>query len=369
VSDFVFESARADDDEALRQLVASEPVPGAITIRYCREPSFFAASSLLATSWQVFVCRHRPSGGLAAVASRAVRRLFVNGAPTEVGYLGQLRIASGFQGRALLRQGFRSLRPLIDDGGVAGHVTTIIEGNGEARGLLVDHARPGLPRYREVGRLETLALAARELGARRPDGCALATGADVDLGEVVAFLNREGARRQFATHHSEADFGGERPATRDFALSELLVARRQGAIVGTLGLWDQSAFRQSVVQAYEGALATWRRALNCVAPLMGRPQLPAPGTRLRYGYACFGAIAGDDTAVFNWLVRLVLARARARGLECVLLGLDSRDPLRAIARQLRPVVYASRIYAVAWEEDALHRMLDARPTGLEVAAL
>ena len=182
MSDFVFGLARPADDEALRRLVASEPVPGAITVAYAREPDYFAGCGTMGPFSQVLVCRHRPTGAVAVVGCRAVRRLFVNGEAREIGYLGQLRVASAFQGRALLRRAFRFL-PAADraTGGVPVHVTTIVEQNRQAMGLLVDHPRPGLPRYRELGRLETLVFAARALRSTPPEACTLETGATTDL--------------------------------------------------------------------------------------------------------------------------------------------------------------------------------------------
>ncbi len=369
MSDFVFEPASLADDQALRRLVASEPVPGAITVSYTREPDYFAGCGTMGPFSQVFVGRHRPTGAVGAVACRAVRRLFVNGEAREIGYLGQLRVASAFQGRALLRQGFRALEPLINDGRVPGYVTTIIEQNRQAMALLVDRPRPGLPRYREVARLETLVFAARALRRAPPEGCTLETAATANLGAIVGFLNREGRRRQFALVHDVADFAPGSPATRDLALEDLFVARRGAAIVGVLGLWDQSSYKQSVVRGYAGALGRWRHAVNLMAPLAGWPRLPAPGARVRHAYASFAAIENDDAEVFSWLLRLALARARQRGQDHVLLGLDDRDPLIQAARRLRPVVYASRVYTVSWDDGAFHASLDRRPTRLEVATL
>ena len=254
MSDFVFEVATPDDDAALRCLVASEPVPGSITVSYTREPDYFAGCATMGPFSQVLVGRHRPTGALAVIGCRAVRRLFVNGEPREVGYIGQLRIASAFRGRALLRQAFRFLRPLMSDGRAPVHLTTIIEQNRQAMGLLVDLHRPGLPRYREVGRLETLVFAARALRSTPPAACTIETGATADLGAMVDFLNREGRRRQFALVHEVADFAADSPATQGLELDDVFVARRNGGggIVGVLGLWDQSAYKQSVVRGYAG---------------------------------------------------------------------------------------------------------------------
>jgi hypothetical protein len=53
----------------------------------------------------------------------------------------------------------------------------------------------------------------------------------VDVGDLVAFLGRQGRRRQFAVCHSEADFAPGSAATLDLVMEDLFVARPAGAIV------------------------------------------------------------------------------------------------------------------------------------------
>ena len=87
-------------------------------------------------------------------------------------------------------------RPGCSDHPATGYITTIIEGNAEAEGLLVEKARRHYPAYRRVDRLFTLAII---LGKRIGRGNRLATGdwelrpADtVDPADLLACLHREG---------------------------------------------------------------------------------------------------------------------------------------------------------------------------------
>jgi hypothetical protein len=166
----VFELATPADDAAIRRLLATNPVPGDVTLTYRREPDYFLGCNVMGPLCQTMVARGA-NGEVQALATRAVRPRFVNGAAEDVGYIGQLRVDAPYRGQWLVAGGFRFLRRLHRDGraqgrepfGCCGYITTIIEGSREAEGVLVTHARRSLPVYREIDRLCTLALVLHRL--------------------------------------------------------------------------------------------------------------------------------------------------------------------------------------------------------------
>lgn len=367
---FRFELATPADEGAIRRLLAENPVPGHISIRYEREPDYFLGCDTMGPFWQLLVARHEPSGALAGIACRATRPLFVNGRVEEVGYLSQLRVAEPFRGRWLLSRGFHRLRELHEDGRVRGYLATIIAANREAQGLLVQHPRRHFPAFRAVGGLVTLALPLRRgRTARFPGGLALHWGDELPLGDIVAFWQREGARRQFFPCYSEADFQGS-PLTRDFALADLAVACRGSQIVGVMGLWSQGAYKQSIVHGYQGALGWARPLLNLGLRALRLPALPAPGEPLPFAYASFTCIAQDDPVIFRALLDALYTRAAQRGHTFLMLGLSERAPLLPLARRYPHVPYHSYLYTVCWEEGAaFHDELDTRIPYVELASL
>jgi hypothetical protein len=159
--EFIFDLATPADDAAIRRLLANNPVPGQVTVTYEREPDFFLGCGTLGHFCQVLVARHQPSGEVAAVATRTTRPLYINGHVEEVGYLSQLRVDKRFRGRWVVSNGFRFFHQLDADRRVSGYITTIIEGNTEAQGILVHRARRHFPIYREIDRLCTLAIILR----------------------------------------------------------------------------------------------------------------------------------------------------------------------------------------------------------------
>src|SRR5688572_24305388 len=166
VGDWVVELARPEDDAELRRLAAQNPVPGRITLGFEREPSYFAGCQTMGPFTQVAVARHRESGAIGAMACRAIRRRFMNGVDRPVGYLSQLRVDRPYRGGWLGATVLRALPLLHADGRAPGYLATISDGNDEARGLLASRTRRGMPEFREVARLHTLALQVRRAQER-----------------------------------------------------------------------------------------------------------------------------------------------------------------------------------------------------------
>jgi len=363
-----FDLATGRDDAAIRRLLADNPVPGRVTVAYEREPSFALGCATLGDFCQVITARDDASGEIAALACRAARPMFVNGRPQHVGYLGQLRVDRRYRGRWLVSGGFRFLRALHDDGRAGGYVATVTEENREALGVLVAGARRHFPRFRELGRLVTLAIpVGRPRREPRPD-LELGLGSERSLADIAAFLREHGARRQLFPVVTGDDLRG--PATLGLEPSDLVVALRGGEIAGVLGLWDQSAYKQTVVRAYGGALGRVRPLYDAAARLRGRRPLPRPGERLRSAYASFACVAGDDRGVFRALLARVYALAAERGHAYLLLGLAGNDPLLDTARRYAHIPYHSRLYTVSWDDGgAFHEQFDGRAPHVEIALL
>ncbi len=375
LNEFIFDLATSADDPVIRRLLVNNPVPGQVSVTYEREPNYFLGCGTMGPFCQVLVARHLPSGEVAAVASRSTRPLFINGQVEEVGYIGQLRVDERFRGRWLVSGGFRFFHQLHADGRVAGYLTTIIEGNSQAQGLLVDHARRHFPVYREVDRLCTVAIILRQAWFRRvplpsQEGeVEVKRATSADLPAIVAFLRQHGPTKQFFPVYREADFGSS-PTTLGFCLEDFVVARRQGEIVGVIGLWDQSSYKQTVVRAYHNSLRWLKPFYNLWLRSSGAQPLPPPGQPIHFAYASFICIAENNLHVFAALLRHVYDLAAGRGFAYLMVGLASRDPLLAVARRYAHIPYYSRLYTVCWQgEEQFHHKLDGRVPYVEIASL
>jgi hypothetical protein len=183
---------------------------------------------------------------------------------------------------------------------------------------------------------------------------------------LLDFWNTHGPRRQFFPLLTTADFGRDDATFRGLQEEDVLVAGRDGRIVGTLGVWDQTAFRQNIVERYSRPLSWLRPDSNAWAALRGGVRLPPIGQPFPHRVAALPVVADDDPAVFAEL----LEAARQRSDAHLLVGLHERDPLAAIARAKATSVYVTRLYHVGWDDgEALRMALDDRPPYLELGTL
>ncbi len=309
-----FSLATQNDDAGIRRLLATNPMPGRIRVRFEREPSYFAGC---APDTDVLVARD--GARVVGVACRSIRKLYVNGLAEDVGYLGQLRVDRAYRGQLLTARGYRVMRELHEQRPVLGYYTTIVDGNAQAEGVLVRRSRGVMPRYRFVEKLFTL-----------------------------------GVRRQ--SRRSAIQSGGS--AT---ALPNLSPAYEpQGEIItvtgGSAALVDQRATKQTVIDGYAGLLGV-------VRPLL---RLPKPNTVLNHAYVTH--FQAEDARSAHDLIEALLEKAR--GFDHILLGFTESDPYLQVARSFQPIEYVSSIYTVSFDDrDDFHERLLARPRALDIAAL
>jgi len=155
---------------------------------------------------------------------------------------------------------------------------------------------------------------------------------------------------------------------------DFLVVRRGSDIAACVALWDQSAFKQTIVDGYAGRLSRLRPAINLAAPLLRTPRLPPAGEALQQVYLSHLATGDDDGNTFHALVDAALSEAHRRGHALALLGLATRHPLADwLRRHYRPREYRAWLHLVQWngadkaQPDV--RMPDARLPHVEIAVL
>lgn len=366
-----FELASLADDAELRQLLAATPMAGRVSVSLRREPSYFGAAAVEGEFHQTIVARDTATGTIVGIASRSVRRRFVNGTAMPVGYLSSLRILPRHRGGRVLADGYRFLRELHGDRRTAIYLTTIAEGNDAALAVLTS-GRAGLPRYEFIGMYRTAALplGRNAAAASLPLGVTIRCATVEDWPRLRGFLDHAGPSRQYFPGYQSMDWFSDAATFRGLGAGDLFLALRGGEIVGALGCWDQSPFRQVVVENYGSALAMSSPLYNGWAALRGLPKLPKPGARLPFLTAALPVAAGNGLDIFSALLEATLAHGKQRGFSHLLIGLHERDPLTAVIARHQTAVYQTRCYLVYWEDGAAMRQhIDGRAPYLELGCL
>jgi hypothetical protein len=361
-----FGLARSGDDAALRDLLRRTAMPGDIELSFLREPSFFAAARAGNHETQTMVWRDVEARELVGLGERSIRAAYVDGEPVELGYLSNLRGAVERRKGLGLARGYEYLRTLHGDGKARFYVTTILEDNVEAIALLTS-GRARLPTYEQVGTLITYLL---PIHRRRRARSTVAEPVRADgLWEAVACLDAWNRRHQFAPVYTHGDLAGASGLLPDFTRDNLYAVREGSRVRGTLGVWDQSGFKQTVVSSYSRRLARVRTLYNAYAAVRGMPALPTAGSQLRLLYGAFLSAEDDDAVIAQALVERALVDWSGRGASYLVLALVEGHPLGEIFARHAARRLTSRVYAVYWPDEGVPAFDRERPLHLEVATL
>jgi hypothetical protein len=351
----IFRLAEPSDDNPLRTLMREIVVPGHIQIAYTREPNFFNAYQDVDPSAQVIVAEenHRILG----VACRSVRQLMVNGKPRALGYLSGLRIRPSARKGTALARGYAYLKTLHADGQVPAYLTTIVQGNEEARRILTSQ-RATLPTYHPLGNYLTYVcpVKRRPLTAKPLKDVEITTAEKFPLQALTEYLRQEGSARQFFPVFTPK--GEPNSLLRSIGLEHILVAQQAGKIVGTLAVWDQEKAKQHLVAGYSGLFQIVRPLLNLVLRTLNYHTLPRVSETVRTASVALLCIRNNDNKVFHALLQHALALAAAKGLHHLALGLHERDPFIPNLKNVFHITYCSGLYLVEWEGKDFYAHLD-----------
>jgi len=364
-----FELASEPDDADLRRLLRENPIPGSLSLSFEREPCYFNASVVEGPFHQTIVARELYSGTVIAFGNRSVRPLYVNGQVQDIGYMSQLRVNPAYgKGMYLARGlagGFRKYHELHEDGRAPFYLMSVIEDNLPARRLLTS-GLPEYPRAREYTRMFTYAVypIRRKRDLPMPSSMQIIRGDETYAGAIVDCLHRNNAHKQFAPYWTPDSLFHS-----NFSPTDFFLAIEGDYVLGCLACWNQSAFKQTVVRGYSGALRRWRKTLNFVSRFGFVPYLPEPNTPLRHSYACHLAIDHDERVVFEALLRKIYNYNLEQNYSYFMIGLAESNPLRDVVEAYRPLTYISQIYLVNWDDDDLLAKIDGPIPGLEIALL
>jgi len=363
-SQFDIDLTTPADDLELRKLLRRNPIPGPISVTFEREPSFFDSCRIRGPFVQVGVGRDRRTGKIIGLGTRSIASAFVNGDPTPLGYLADLRLEPDYRGGTLIARGYRFLKYLHDDGRTTLYTTMIFAGNHVALRTLAS-GRARLPRYHDLGVIHAPGINIRRMRPAICADCEILRGSEGLLPEIVECLNRNNARRQFAPVHTVEMF---KLRWREFRVEDFFIAVRGGRLIGVLGCWDQTSFKQTRIAGYTAPLRWLVPAANVLHPLIGTPRFPQPGEEVPYFYIGFLAVDGDDLRVFRALLRFLYNQTVGGRYAYAILALHERDPLLPALREYSLTSFSGRLFCVTFDDgEASFRNLDGRVPYMEAA--
>ncbi|MCA9403031.1 MAG: hypothetical protein KC897_04560 [Candidatus Omnitrophica bacterium] len=340
---YVIEPARPEDGQELLRILEQVPYPGRVSLTYTRRPDAYRSFYKEGEEVRLFVCRDRRAGRIAGLGATTIRDVYINGDPRRVAYLFGLKVAPDYRGRfPLLPDCYAYLYDYLQKKDVELTFTTILSGNDDARQLL-EKKRSVMPAYEAFGRYETYALRNRP-ASNTASGRRIRAAVKDDIPALVRFLNREAQKHNFFPVSRARDWTGI--LDNGLTIADVFVMEEGAEIIAAGAVWDQSAYKQYVVNSYSGGLKLLA-ALPWVTRLCGLPPLPAPGETVRFYTLGRWAVRDNDARIFDTFLDQIMQSAAAYPL--CLVGVHEGHPLRERLQRRRYVRYDSEVYLVNWE--------------------
>ncbi len=362
VSACEFRIAEKSDDAEIRHLLRETPMRGAADVTFEREPDYFAGENIACGEDATIL--GFAGGTLACMGRCSWRECWVNGMPMRAGYLAELRVAHRMRGRsAMLREGYRFFAGLAAADSARCHFTAILSDNARARRIL-EAGKPGMPRYRFVSEIVTLLITVPRTAIAAGHHRHIAASPE-HIPDLLRVLNAHGRNHQFGSVWTEARLRSL--ARHGLPLERFLLALDGREAVACGALWDQRAFRQTVIRRLPPLLRILRPFINAAGSFFQLPRVPAPGIPLAHAFlsplACASESLPDFTAAF-------FPMARAAGCEFLTLALAADDPcLPAMRRRFALREWRSRIYTVEFPCNSAAALPAGMPALPEVALL
>ncbi|MQG87375.1 MAG: hypothetical protein FI699_00700 [SAR202 cluster bacterium] len=363
---YTFDLASRADDAQLRYVLQRTPMRSSLaTITYEAEPSFFDSSCPVGAETDVIICRDVEQNMTVGFGCRSIRKMFVNGEQTKIGYLSSLRCIPAYRNQGLVARGYRAMRKLHESTEQPKwYFTTILEGNPHARNLLTS-GRAGLPFYHAAGRFSTFLIPVTAMrGKQHPQETVQQVEAESFLDEV----NELGRQYQLFPYYESNGWLQQCETDYDARFFVSGPSKKTSAVLGVI---DQRCARQLVVKSYPRWLQWCRHPLNCWYRLTGKPVIHKPPYNFKYVTAVLPLVdrASNAESILP-VLKSVLEDSATRHAEYVALGMHESHQSYDLARRISSHTFDAEVFLVSWELERTDLFgLDGRPFYLELGWL
>ena len=343
---FSINIAKKSDDDNLRTVLRKTVMRGDMSLTFETEPSFFKAISIIGEKQTVLVIRDIEKNIIVGFAIRSIKRVFINEKMTNVGYLSTVRILPEYRGRRLLYLGIKKLNNILEKSSEKINFTTIIKDNFYAQ-KVISNSRAGMPNYMNVGINKTFAIKPskknRYKGLKKINIKRGINGFNIE--EIVSFINENGKKKDFFpvfTKKNIEDF-----SKLNFNLNNIYIAYFRNEILGFVGCWDQTEFKQTLVKGLSLKNKLLRYVNNYfLSHIIDTPAIPNLDTYIKAFFLNYIVIKDNNIDIFSQMLDAISNDYVSKNYNYFLIGLDQNDPLCNSIKNFRSFNYDAIVYLV-----------------------
>ena len=367
---FAFSLAEEKDNPELQEVFNEVQQEGDIRVSFKRHPNIFHSVGTMGQFNQIMVARDSDTGKIIASGIRSIKKVYVNGKEGSIGYYSGLKIKSNYRSSILFGRGIRQLQVLHQDNRSSAYLITILEGNCAIEKVLTS-GRGGLPKAKYLGTYVTYAIdIARSASCLSQKDFEVRQASRENTKEIFDFLNATNANRQFSPYYSTDEFDSEKKLYRNLHAENFYLSYGGGKVRCAIAVWDQSAFKQSMVTGYSRKMKLIKSIYNPASRYFGLAPLPKEGMEIDNVYLYGNAVEESNADVYQQVLAKIICDCYQKGCKYILAGFHERDFLNKVFSNFISAKIRSHLYIINWKDGAdFVANLDNRVPYIELATL
>lgn len=267
-------------------------------------------------------------------------RYYINGGAASVGYVSGVRKHPDYQGIL----DWKAMAAYVKEAGCELYTCSFL-GDNEAVRKMFARKHKHFPQLFPLTGYTTYMINPQAVPYKKSGDFSFRVMTVADRPRVLEFVNREGARYQFAPVFSSfSQFYGLKE-------SDCYVMEQGGVIKAFGALWNQSGYKQYIVTEYKGWMA-WMEKLSGLFERAGYIPMPKKNEPLVYpALSFFYAQEGDKDLYENFLARI--CREIQKDYRMFLIGMAHNHPNRPSIQKIRSIHFDSRLYYVRFDSELI----------------
>lgn len=288
-------NACQEDNQALLELSRQAPMAADLVVSIDRAPDYFYLSNLQGNNPVIFLAEK--DGKLIGTVGFSLRTVFFRGVPLEIAYIGGIKIDRDFQKSLVAFRLMKQVADFLDQSPVKCAVILVIGKNAAMNALL--SGRADIPVFDHIAQYRIKYLLPIRC-YRQSEKELIRPATRADLKELSALFKQYYRNYELSPGWDE-DYLSACFQEPGFRLENSWLVIKDGRIVAAACLWDQSAFKNTIVTHYGGKYALLSRLLRPLNLLPAKNN-PLSEICLRYLVWAEGHLdAGRD--LVQWLLK------------------------------------------------------------------
>ena len=329
--------ASPEDGKEILRILESSAAKGSIELIYTRRPDAYESYMKDAKDARVFISRD----GDRAIGTCAelIRQVYIGGKSCRAAYLCGLKKDADYEGGVGF--GARFIRDLQRDD-IDFYFCSVVAENTDARRMF-EKSRRLLEMKQTVG-YKTYILSPKVKVKAKKHSFVFRRATENDTDRLIVFLNSEGKKKDmFPVMKSFDEF-------YNLSVEDFYLLLDGESIVATAALWNQTEYKQYVVNRY-GRIMKLARIFNPLLSAFRYVKLPKENEPLDFPMLAFFLSKDDNTD--NYLIFLnEIKREVSKKYGMFVFGLPDSHFARPFADKLPSISFETKLYGIKfpWSE-------------------